>query len=365
MNDVLLTVSGEIPDDIEVKIANGEKPLTDYLAMAQAFKADLLDYKKARAIGGRFARLLEKFGGRNLMLAWVCFILRGKYRILFTDGEQIGIPLAFFLKFLNGHKRPRHFMITHILSVEKKVAVLDWLRVYTHIDLFFVYSTWQKNFIQTRWGLPEARVIFTPFMVDADFFSSASAQGKGLKKSWRREDLPLICSVGLEFRDYPTLIEAVRGLNVQVVVAAASPWSKRANEMENRTVPDNVIVERFSQYELRGIYADSQLMVMPLYKVNFQAGVTAILEAMAMEKPVICTRTPGQTDVVVDGETGVYVAPQDPAALRNAIVYLLGQPELMQRMGHNGRARILDGMSLERYTSRLSAYVRGSTAEKN
>jgi glycosyltransferase involved in cell wall biosynthesis len=58
---------------------------------------------------------------------------------------------------------------------------------------------------------------------------------------------------------------------------------------------------------------------MPLYQVDFQAGVTAILEAMAMGKAVICTRTPGQADIILEGETGLYAEPCDPATLRLAI----------------------------------------------
>ncbi len=137
--------------------------------------------------------------------------------------------------------------------------------------------------------------------------------------------------MGLEFRDYPTLIEAVRDLDIQVVIAAASPWSKRADTTQGQQIPSNVVVRRFSQFELRDLYAACQTMVMPLYEVNFQAGVTAILEAMAMGLPVICSQTPGQTDVIVAGETGVYVTPGDPAALKNAILELLKQPDLTAR----------------------------------
>ena len=46
-----------------------------------------------------FGRILHVIGGKNLVLAWACFLLRNKYSILFTDGEQVGIPLAFLLKF--------------------------------------------------------------------------------------------------------------------------------------------------------------------------------------------------------------------------------------------------------------------------
>ncbi len=167
----------------------------------------------------------------------------------------------------------------------------------------------------------------------------------------------MICSVGLEARDYPTLIAAVRDLDVQVTIAAASPWSKRADSTQDQAIPENVTVRRFSQFELRQLYADSRFMVMPLHNVEFQAGVTAILEAMAMGRAVICTRTPGQTDVIVDGETGLYVPPGDPQALAVAIKHLLANPREAERMGQAGRRLVEQSMSLDCYVERLREIV--------
>ena len=169
--------------------------------------------------------------------------------------------------------------------------------------------------------------------------------------------MPIICAVGLEFRDYPTLLKAVEGLDVHVVIAAASPWSKRADTTADQQIPPNVTVQRFSQYELRDLYAMSEFLVMPLYNVSFQAGVTALLEGMAMAKAVICSHTPGQTDVVVEGETGLYVPPGDVPALRDAIQRLLRQPELAAQMGRNGRSRIERELSLACYVARFNVYV--------
>ncbi len=357
MNDVLLTVSGVIDPEIEDKIARGERPEADYVALSRAFGADLLDYAAARRQSGWLGRLLEKIGGPNLMLAWVCFSLRRGYRVIFTDGEQVGLPLAFMLKFISWGKRPCHLMIVHILSVGKKMILLDWLGLQSHIDIFLPYATWQQQFIEERWHVPPERVVFTPFMVDARFFAPEQAGQTEDLLGFGEDAKPIICSVGLEFRDYPTLMNAVRGLNVQVVIAAGSPWSKRPDSTADEEIPDNVLVRRFSQFELRDLYALSALMVMPLYDVNFQAGVTALLEAMAMGKAVICSRTAGQTDVVVDGETGVYVPPQDVAALRAAIVQLLEQPEKAEQMGINGRSRIEQSMSLAHYVRRLNKIV--------
>ncbi len=77
-----------------------------------------------------------------------------------------------------------------------------------------------------------------------------------------------------------------------------------------------------------------------------------------MGRAVICSRTPGQTDVVIDGETGIYVPPGDPQALREAIEYLLANPDLAERMGQAGRRLIEQSMSLDRYVERLGQLVR-------
>lgn len=360
MAQVLLTVSGVVAPDTAARVAQGERPRADYLELARAFDADLIDYAEARRGSGWLGALLERIGGPDLRLAWVCFQRSGRYQVIFTDGEQIGIPLAALYKFIGfgSRSRPRHLMIAHILSVGKKQLFFDWLRVQSHIDTFFVYSTWQKRFIETRWQVPAERVVFTPFMVDARFFAPDQVTPHPTPR-------PMICAAGLESRDYPTMMEAVRGLDLQVTIAAASPWAKQADSTRNAEIPANVTVQRFTQFALRQLYADSRFVVMPLYNVNYQAGVTAILEAMAMGRAVICSRTPGQTDVVVEGETGLYVPPGDASALREAIEYLLNNPHEAERMGQAGRRRIEESMSLDHYTTRLNRSVQEALPTRN
>ena len=348
----LITVSTAIDPQLVTEIEQQLRPRIDYIEMARTFNADLIDYVEARRLSGWFGRLLEAIGGPNLTLAWASFQQRGNYKVIFTDGEHVGIPLAWFCK-LGGSRGIRHLMITHILSVYKKMFFFDFFRLQSHIDIFLVYSTWQKRFIERRWQVQPERVAFTPFMVDTRFFSpeQVTAQAR-----------PMICSAGLEFRDYPTLIKVAADLAVEVVIGAGSPFSKRPNTAQQADLPANVTVSRFTQYELRQLYADSLFVVMPLYNVDFQAGVTVILEAMAMEKAIICSGTPGQTDVVIDGETGIYVPPEDPVALRDAIAYLLANPEVATRMGKAGRRRVEREMSLDCYTERLNGFVQRALA---
>jgi glycosyltransferase involved in cell wall biosynthesis len=357
---VVLTVSGAIPADIREQIASGKRPRADYLELARSFNADLLDYAAARTIAGRTGAVLGKLGGPNLVLAYACWKIRKSCRAIFTDGEQIGLPLAALLKFTPG-RRPRHLMIVHVISEPKKTAFLDWLGVQSAIDRFITYSRWQQRFIKERWKLEASRVLWTPFMVDHEFFAPQQVTpASGARRQ--------ICAVGLERRDYETLLEAVEGLDVDVVIAAASPWAKRAKGVPARTIPGNVTVQKFTQYELRQLYADSSFMVMPLENVKFQAGVTAILECLAMGRAVICSSAPGQTDVVVEGENGRYVPPGDPVALRTEINRLLSDFEEAVRLGANGRKLVESEMSLDLYVERLTGYlheaIRGEQASQ-
>jgi glycosyltransferase involved in cell wall biosynthesis len=352
---VALTVSGLIAPDIREQIAKGQRPRADYLELARGLDADLIDYAAARKITGRIGAAIEKLGGPNLVLAVACWKVRNNYRAILTDGEQIGLPLATLLKFTPG-RRPVHLMIVHVISEKKKVAFLDWLGVQSAIDRFITYSTWQQRFITDRWKLTDDRVPWTPFMVDQGFFALERVTPDP-------GTLPQICAVGLERRDYETLLQAVENLDVHVVIAAASPWSKRGEGVTTRSIPTNVTVRKFTQYELRQLYADSCFMVMPLENVKFQAGVTAILECMAMSRAVICTRTPGQTDVVVEDENGRYVPPGDPSTLSSEIQRLLSRPDEATRLGSNGRNLVERHMNLDLYVQRLADFVDEAVAE--
>jgi glycosyltransferase involved in cell wall biosynthesis len=346
---VVLTVSGVIAADIRDQIASGKRPRADYLELARSFNADLLDYVAARTTAGRIGAVLEKLGGPNLVLAYACWKIRKSCQAIVTDGEQVGLPLAALLKFTPG-RRPRHLMIVHVISEPKKTVFLDWLGVQSAIDRFITYSRWQQRFIEERWKLGRNRVLWTPFMVDQEFFAPKQVTPKSGARSQ-------ICAVGLERRDYETLLRAVEDLDVQVVIAAASPWAKHAEGVATPNIPGNVTVRKFTQYELRQLYADSCFMVMPLQDVKFQAGVTALLECMAMGKAVICSRVPGQTDVVVEGDNGRYVPSADPVTLRTEITRLLSHPEEAARLGANGRKLVESQMSLDLYVERLTAYL--------
>ena len=64
-----------------------------------------------------------------------------------------------------------------------------------------------------------------------------------------------------------------------------------------------------------------------------------LLEAMAAGLPIVATSVGGNSEVVVDGETGIIVPPRDSRALAEAVRELLLKPEMAAGMGQKGRGR--------------------------
>jgi L-malate glycosyltransferase len=75
---------------------------------------------------------------------------------------------------------------------------------------------------------------------------------------------------------------------------------------------------------------------------------TSLLDAMAAGKPIVATSAGGIPEVVTDGVNGFLVPPRDHHAMAAAIVRLLKDPALRQRMGDAGYSRVCDQFSAER-----------------
>ena len=73
-----------------------------------------------------------------------------------------------------------------------------------------------------------------------------------------------------------------------------------------------------------------------------------ILEAMAMEKPVVVTDVGAVREQVFDGKTGIIVPPKEPRAMAEAVIYLFEHPEERSKMGGEGRKRVEKMFSLDR-----------------
>ncbi|MFQ5973220.1 MAG: glycosyltransferase, partial [Alphaproteobacteria bacterium] len=81
----------------------------------------------------------------------------------------------------------------------------------------------------------------------------------------------------------------------------------------------------------------------------------AVLEAMAMERPVVTTAVNGVPELIEDGVSGRVVPPRDEAALTRAALDLLRTPEQAQALGRAARQRVANHFTVARMMRQTQA----------
>lgn len=84
----------------------------------------------------------------------------------------------------------------------------------------------------------------------------------------------------------------------------------------------------------------------------------AVLEAMALGKPVIATMSGGCSEMVDQGSTGLLVEPKSPEELSRAIASVLADPRMATSMGERGKQRFQKMFSIDQYISKYQDLIR-------
>jgi len=142
-----------------------------------------------------------------------------------------------------------------------------------------------------------------------------------------------------EEKGHKYLFEALARIDYQkydlklIVVGDGSQKGKLEQLADIYGIADRVVFTG-SINDVKPIIAISDIILLPSLA---EALGIALLEGMCMGKPCIAAKVGGIPEVIADGLSGILVEPQQPTALREAIVRLLDNPQLMVTMGQKGR----------------------------
>ena len=136
-----------------------------------------------------------------------------------------------------------------------------------------------------------------------------------------------VLSAGRTWRDYPALLAAAGEIRAPIVVICGDRDLRHAAIPPNVTVLREVPRERYLDHLCR-----CDAVALPLAQIGRSTGQVVMLEAMALGKPVVVTRSPGIVDYLRDGENGLLVEPGDAAGLARAVRRLLDDGALADRL---------------------------------
>jgi glycosyltransferase involved in cell wall biosynthesis len=145
--------------------------------------------------------------------------------------------------------------------------------------------------------------------------------------------------VGFPLRDephkgMPEAFEALDMVRVKVPDASFAAFGE-ATEVTPPAFVDRR--GRLSADALCAFYNECAVFLLPS---RYEGWGLPAAEAMACGTPVVTTANGGTEDFAIDGDTALVVAPEDPAAMAEAVCRLLRDPQLRSRIASAGRRRI-------------------------
>jgi glycosyltransferase involved in cell wall biosynthesis len=210
-----------------------------------------------------------------------------------------------------------------------------------------------RGFLVDRVGLPAAKVVTVPYGLDE------------LPAGWGPNpplELPsgarvlLACARLVEQKGLDTAVRALPDVlsnhpDAVLVIAGEGPERARLEALMASLGVTGSIRLLGRAGDVASLYRRAELLVHP---ARWEGFGLVLLEAMLAGLPIAASRVSSVPEIVLDGETGVLVPPDDPGALTAALDRLLADDALRRRLGEAGQRRARTAFTVARMARRTA-----------
>jgi glycosyltransferase involved in cell wall biosynthesis len=298
--------------------------------------------RAAGRIAGRALAAVGGYGG-DFASVFACRRAIGRADVVFSTVDTLGIPFVLARRWRLVARTP--FVYTSIGLLERVARVRGerlrnaYRAAVGAAAAVIAYGSAEATELE-RWlsVLPSPPPVrFIPFGVDTDAFAPLPVE----------PDVDVLAIGADPHRDY-RLLAAVAARTPEVSYAAVT-----APEQEPllRGLP-NVAVETGVPFaRIAGRLARGRVIALPVVENTYSGATTVLLQALAMAKPVVVTRTVAIAVGygLVDGDTCRLVPPGDVAGFARAVDELLSDAEAAAALGRRGRAHVERNLTWRRY----------------
>jgi glycosyltransferase involved in cell wall biosynthesis len=225
--------------------------------------------------------------------------------------------------------------------------------------------------IRRRGFVKKETVRVVPFGIDSEKFSPGDSS-LARKKLKLPPEVPLVARIARfdSVKDYPTFLKAAELLaeahpTVEFVVVGDTVLDIPSESASNKQVFFDFLDARPAlkkrvhwvgyQSDVRDYLAAADILVSSSLSESF--GFT-LLEAMAMERPVVSTNVGGPSEIVDPGLTGYLVPPKSASELADAVLKLINDPVQSRAMGIEGRRRLLEKFDARNFAATMEREYR-------
>ncbi|TRZ52994.1 glycosyltransferase [bacterium] len=271
-----------------------------------------------------------------------------KYDIIFTS-TSFG---SLLVKAILGFKKPKWIMFDFSIAGMVGEGKTFRQKVFRFMvergaDGIITISKKEEERVKNLFPKLALRTKFIPLGTDIDFFKP----NEGISETGA------VLSVGKDpFRDYQTLVDAVKNTDIPLTIV-----TRPEHIVPFLPLPANISSKTVTTQELLNEYLKAKVFVLPLTLrtgVNEAVGTSTLVEAMAMGKAIVATRTFTMESYIIDGENGILVPEGDSEAMRRAISDLLQNEEKRKRIGRVARDFAMNHCDAEKFARSLSDYFK-------
>jgi glycosyltransferase involved in cell wall biosynthesis len=301
----------------------------------------------ARSSAAAVNRLLSLAGGYGGDFATVLASLRTANRaeVVFATTDTVGIPLA-LIKRAALLRPPFVYAAIGLPERVRQLRSASMERLYAgalrEAHTIVAYAESEVEWLRAWLSEAAPPIVFVPFGVDVRAFAPDG----------RAPEVDVV-SVGADPRRDFEVLTTIAGrhpeLSVQIVTAG-----QRARSLG--MLPANVAVETDVPLErVRDCLAYARVVALPVRRNSYSGATTVLLQAMAMAKPVVVSRTQAIAAGygLEDGVNCRLVEPGDAAAFEEVLLETLTGADAAVSLGLRAREKVERDFSWERYTSTL------------
>jgi len=218
-----------------------------------------------------------------------------------------------------------------------KLLIIRFLEklAYRKADAIIVTLKRDKKYIEEKYNILSEKIKYIPNYIDTELFKPLDVPKENR-----------ICFVGRleKQKNLFNLIKAISGLNIKLVIFGAGSLKKDLQDFSKQLKTDVEFKGNVSNKDLPKEFNKSKLFILPSL---YEGCPKVLLEAMACRLPVIGADVYGINEIIKDKENG-YLCGTDVLSISKAIIEVLNDKGLQEKLSKNARKTILQNFSLEK-----------------
>lgn len=218
----------------------------------------------------------------------------------------------------------------------------------TNAKPFITISNYNKKLLTEKYNLSSDQIVLNYCGIDTNYF-------KRQENIEKPGSFSIISVTALKkVKGVTYLIEACRLLKEQHIsfkcgiIGGGSEYNSLFNLIQESGIEDcTTLLGVKTQSEIWEYLSNSDIFVLP----SISEGIpVTVMEAMAMELPVIASNITGLPEIIEDGINGYLVPPENPQALAVKMIDLYQNPNLREKFGMAGRKTVKEKFNLTKNT---------------